>query len=455
MIKKIVSLIISVSTLFTLTVTANAAVLFTPSFPIMSEAAVLVNLDKDVTIYEKNPTKKMYPASLTKIVTAMVVLDNVSDIENTTFEAPLAVFDELYLTGASTVGYSRGEVATVKDLMYSMLMLSACESAGILAYNIGDGDSHKFIQMMNEKAAQIGCTGTNFVNSHGLYDDNQYTNAHDMSLIGQYAYKNYPKLIEIACTRQYEMKATNYQEEGWKTITHTNKMLDPASDYYYQYVRGMKTGTLDESGRCLMTLGAKDGNNYLLVTLGAPQKDADGETIQPQYEDHKLLYDWAFNTFIYEKILSREKEISELKVRFGQSSDYVLLVPAEEYSMLWPNTLDKSALKEDISTAGFVDDTGEIQAPVKKGQVLGTYTLSLSGNELITTDLVAKNDVTLSQTAFMTDKASKFPQSGYFKLAITAGSALTAVYIIIFIAVAIKRSKSKKTPMFRNRKIIK
>jgi D-alanyl-D-alanine carboxypeptidase (penicillin-binding protein 5/6) len=303
--------------------------------------------------------------------------------------------------------------------------------------------------MMNEKAAQIGCTGTNFVNPHGLYDDNQYTNAHDMSLIGQYAYKNYPKLIEIACTRQYEMKATNFQEEGWKTITHTNRMLDPASEYYYQYVRGFKTGTLDESGRCLMTLAGKDGNNYLLVTLGAPQVDQEGNTIQPQYEDHKLLYDWAFNTFVYEKILNRDKEISEIRVRFGQSSDYVLLVPAEEYSMLWPNTLDKSALKEDISTEGYIDENGEIEAPVKKGQVLGTYTLSLSGNELITTDLVAKNDVTLSKTAFMMDKASKFPSSGYFKLAITVGGALSVVYAAIFIAVIIHITKSKKSRMFK------
>jgi D-alanyl-D-alanine carboxypeptidase (penicillin-binding protein 5/6) len=449
MIKKLLSLFISISTIISLNISANASVLFTPSFPISSEAAVLVNLDKDVTIYEKNPTKKMYPASLTKIVTAMVVLDNVSDIDNTTYEAPLAVFDELYKTGASTVGFSRGEITTVKDLMYSMLMLSACESAGILAYNVGDGDTAKFIRMMNEKAAQIGCTGTNFVNAHGLYDDNQYTNAHDMSLIGQYAYKNYPKLIEIACTREYRMKATNKQEDGWKTITHTNKMLDPASENYYQYSRGLKTGTLDESGRCLMSLAAKDGNNYLLVTLGAPQKDAEGNTIQPQYEDHKLLYDWAFNTFAYEKILPRDKEISEIRVRFGQSSDYVLLVPAEEYSMLWPNTLEKDVLKEDISTVGYIDESGEIQAPVKKGQVLGTYTLSLSGNELITTDLVAKNDVTLSQTAFLMDKASKFPQSGYFKLAAAAAIALTLIYTIVFIAIAIKRNKSKKSGMFR------
>jgi D-alanyl-D-alanine carboxypeptidase (penicillin-binding protein 5/6) len=450
MIKKLLSLFLSISIIISLSVSANASVLFTPSFPISSEAAVLVNLDKDVTIYEKNPTKKMYPTSLTKLVTAMVVLDNVSDIDNTTYEAPLAVFDELYKTGASTVGFSRGEVTTVKDLMYSMLMLSACESAGILAYNVGDGDTAKFIRMMNEKAAQIGCTGTNFVNSHGLYDDNQYTNAHDMSLIGQYAYKNYPKLIEIACTREYRMKATNKQEDGWKTITHTNKMLDPASEHYYQYSRGLKTGTLDESGRCLMSLAAKDGNNYLLVTLGAPLEDKEGNTVQPQFEDHKLLYEWAFNTFAYEKILPRDKEISEIRVRFGQNSDYVLLVPADEYSMLWPNTLDKTALKEDISTEGFIDENGEIQAPVKKGQVLGSYTLSLSGNELITTDLVAKNDVTLSQTDFLVDKAFKFPQSGYFKLAAASAIALTVIYTIIFIAIVIKRNKSRKSGMFKN-----
>jgi D-alanyl-D-alanine carboxypeptidase (penicillin-binding protein 5/6) len=452
MIKRFLSFSLSLLIFLPLAFSADAAVLFKPEVPIWSEAAVLVNLDKDVTIYEKNPTKKMYPASLTKIVTAMVVLDNVADIDNTTFEAPLAVFDELYKTGASTVGFSRGEVTTVKDLMYSMLMLSACESAGILAYNVGDGDQHKFVQMMNEKAAQIGCTGTNFVNPHGLYNDNQYTNAHDMSLIGQYAYKNYPKLIEIACTRQYEMKATNYQEEGWKTISHTNKMLDPASEYYYQYVRGLKTGTLDESGRCLMTLAGKDGNNYLLVTLGAPLEDAEGNTIQPQYEDHKNLYEWAFNTFIYEKILTRDKEISEIRVRFGQNSDYVLLVPADEYSMLWPNTLKKSTLKEDISTEGYIDESGEIQAPVKKGQVLGQYTLSLSGDVLITTDLVAKNDVTLSQTEFMIDKAFKFHKSGYFKLAIAAGSALTLIYVTIFIIVVIHRSRAKKSGMFQKRK---
>ena len=117
----------------------------------------------------------MYPASLTKIMTAIIVLDNVKDLDNTTFEAPLVVFDELYGQGASAVGFSRGEIATVSDLMYSMLMYSACESAGILAYNVGGESIPNFVSMMNEKAAEIGCTGTNFANPHGLYDESQHT----------------------------------------------------------------------------------------------------------------------------------------------------------------------------------------------------------------------------------------------------------------------------------------
>ena len=132
------------------------AVTFTPNFTVNSEAAVLINLDKDIVVYEKNPTKKIYPASLTKIMTAIIVLDHVQDLDNTEFEAPLVVFDELYGQGASAVGYSRGEIATVTDLMYSMLMYSACESAGILAYNVGNESIPNFVDMMNEKAKEIG-----------------------------------------------------------------------------------------------------------------------------------------------------------------------------------------------------------------------------------------------------------------------------------------------------------
>ena len=134
--------------------TKAEAITFTPNFTISSEAAVMINLDKDVTVYEKNPNKKMYPASLTKIMTALIVLDNVEDLDNTVYEAPLVVFDELYGQGASSVGIERGEEVTVTDLMYSLLLKSACESAGILAYHVGGESISNFVDIMNEKAKE-------------------------------------------------------------------------------------------------------------------------------------------------------------------------------------------------------------------------------------------------------------------------------------------------------------
>ncbi|MBP1560771.1 MAG: D-alanyl-D-alanine carboxypeptidase [Oscillospiraceae bacterium] len=421
----------------------SSAVTFTPNFTVSSEAAVLINLDKDIVVYEKNPTKKMYPASLTKIMTAIVVLDNVKDLDNTSFEAPLAVFDDLYGKNPSSVGYSRGEVVTVTDLMYSMLMASACESAGILAYHVGGESIPNFIDMMNQKAAEIGCTGTNFVNPHGLYDDNQYTNAHDMALIAKYAVDNYPKFVEIATETEYTLHATNYHGEDWATIHHTNAMT-LKGEFYYEYAKGIKTGTLDESGRNLVSMASRDGNNYLLVTMGAPMYDADGKKANDQYTDQKNIYEWAFNTFSYEKILSKNEEITEIPVKLGDNAEHVLLVPSEDFFTLWPNTLDASNLKTEIDTRGYVDSDGSITAPVEKGQVLGTYTLSLSGEKLCTVDLIAKDSVELSQIEYNVMKAKEFVNSFWFKLAIAVAVFLIVAYAVIYILATRKRKRKMK-----------
>lgn len=420
-----------------------SAVTFTPNFTVSSEAAVLINLDKDVIVYEKNPTKKMYPASLTKIMTAIVVLDHVKDLDNTEYEAPLAVFDDLYGKNPSAVGYSRGEIVTVNDLMYSMLMASACESAGILAYHVGGESIPNFVDMMNQKAKEIGCTGTNFANPHGLFDENQYTNARDMALIAKYAVDNYPKFVEIATTTEYTLSGTNYHEEDWTTIHHTNAMV-LKGEYYYEPARGLKTGTLDESGRCLAAMATRDGNNYLLVTLGAPMYDAEGNKIFTQYEDHENIFEWAFNTFSYDKILSTTDEITEIPVKLGDDAEHVLLTPSEDFYTLWPNTLDLSSLKREINTKDYLDSDGSITAPVEKGQVLGTYTLSLSGEVLCTVDLIARDGVALSQIEYNIMKAKAFVGSFWFKLAIVVAAALIVLYIVVYVLATKKRRHKMK-----------
>lgn len=430
-----------------------SAVTFTPNFTVSSEAAVLINLDKDIVVYEKNPTKKMYPASLTKIMTAIVVLDNVSDLDNTEYEAPLAVFDDLYGKNPSSVGYERGEVITATDLMYSMLMASACESAGILAYNVGGGSIPNFVDMMNQKAAEIGCTGTHFVNPHGLYDDDQYTNAYDMSVIAKYAVDNYPKFVEIATTTEYTLSGTNYKQDGWATIHHTNAMT-LKGEFYYEPVRGLKTGTLDESGRCLASMATRDGNNYLLITLGAPMYDADGNRTYDHYTDHENIYEWAFNTFSYEKILSVTDEVTEIPVKLGDGAEHVILVPSEDFYTLWPNTLDKSSLKKEIDTKKYLDQDESITAPVDKGRVLGKFTLSLSGETLCSVDLVAKNDVALSQLEYNIMKVKAFVGSFWFKAAVAAAVLLTAAYITVYVlATKKRRMKMKKVSQKGKRRL--
>ena len=430
--KKFSALIAAILIFTMLACPAAEAVSFTPPFEVQSEAAYLINLDTGIVVYEKNSRKKMYPASLTKIMTAILVLENINDLENTNITAPLAVFDELYLTGASSVGYENKEIITAEDLMYAMLMSSACEAAGILGYYVGGDSLTNFVNMMNEKALALGCTDTHFVNTHGLFDEEQYTTARDIAVITQYA-MSLPKFTQIASTVEYTPRATNRHEEGWITFTHTNRMLSKSSDNYFPYVKGIKTGTLDESGRCLVTLGSKDGYNYLLVTLGAPTEDA-----ASHYNDHKNIYNWAFDTFSYTKVLNIT-EMGKVNVTFGEDRDYVLVCPSEEYSTLWPSTVDLSAIDTEIKL-----DSQTIQAPVTRGTKLGRLKMSISGEPLCEVDLIAMSDINLSLMDYNVALAKQFTKSIWFKLAFVFAGAASILYIVLFIVFTRKRRRKVK-----------
>lgn len=429
-----------------------SAVTFKPDFSLVSKAAVMINLDTGDIVFEKNSDKKMYPASLTKIVTALVVLDNVDDLENTYFEAPLAVYDDLFNTGALTIGISRGETVSVKDLMYSMLVYSACESAGILAYNVGGGSIPNFVSMMNDKVSEIGCVGTNFVNPHGLYDRAQYTNAADMAKITEYALENYPVFEEIACTTEYSMGATNYSEAGWASFVHSNKMTNPASEYYYEYARGIKTGTTDESGRNLVSIAEKNGMSYLLVTMGAPMYDDNGFNAWGNFEDQIKLYDWAFDTLSYQTLIPAGQEITELQVNLGADKDYVRLITCESSSMLWSSEIDVNKLKVTIDTSDYTEEDGSVTAPIEKDQKLGTYSLSLNGEKIVSVDLIAQESIALSRWDYNLHKTKEFFHSPWFAAAVVIAVLLIAGYIFILIAGERSRKKRRIKKVRKSRK---
>lgn len=409
------------------------AVSFTPDFEVYSEAVYLYNMDSKQVIYEKNADKQMVPASLTKIITGILALENIPDLD-TMIGAPAVLFNEFAGKNASTADFRQGEEAPARDLIYGLMLQSACEAASILGNYIAGEDLPAFVEMMNKRAVELGCTNTNFINSHGLYEAGQHTTASDMAKIALHAI-SLPNFMEIASSLRYTTVPTNKHPEP-RTLLHTVKLMDPQSKYYYAPVKGIKTGTLDESGRCLITTASKDGYNYLLVTLGAPQVDGEGNTTQYSFDDHKNLYEWAFNNFQNTTILSSSEEIDEVSVQFSESDDYVLVSPKEDYSLLWNNQIALSNIQRIVT----LDE--DVIAPVEKGQKLGTIELQLSGERLSVTDLVATTSLERSLLKYNLHLAKQFLNSFWFKTAIGVGVALIVIYIALYCAMN-RRKKAK------------
>lgn len=423
-----------------------AGLSFTPDFDVYSEAAYLLNLDTGEPLYQKNADKQLTPASLTKIMTAVLVLEqfanDISALSTTYVSGGYECYDELYLTGCSTADIQPGEKLSYKDLLYALMLRSACEAANIIAVNIG-GSLAGFAEMMNLKAAQLGMDNTHFTNAHGLFWENHYTTARDMAVLTQYAL-SLPMFAEISCSETYTMEATAYHQE--RLISHTNVMMSKGNggDYYYEYVKGIKTGTLDEAGRCLASTAYKDGYSYLLITLNAPQYDADGNAVMYNMIDHKAIYEWAFDNFEYTTIISDTEEVAEVPVEYGDGMDYVIVRPSEEYSRIWSKRVPADSVHREIELES------NVIAPVRAGDVLGKMELQYGGETLITVDLVATADVNRSQQKEMLAVAQSFIGSDDFYRAIQYSAAFFLVYtvLIIILKIVVARANKKRSRMY-------
>ena len=198
-------------------------------------------------------------------------------------------------------------------------------------------------------------------------------------------------------------------------------------------------------------MATRDGNSYLLVTMKAPLTDEDGYETNAAFEDQIKLYEWAFGKLSYQQIIPFGKEVTELTVKMGGNQDFVRLVTSESSLMLWSSDIDPDKLKATIDTSEFTEEDGTVTAPIKEGQKLGTYTLSLNGENICTVDLVAQEDVTLSVTEYNKAKIKEFFHSMWFKGAMAAA----ALMFIIYIAVSLgggSRKKKKKLKRVRKKR---
>lgn len=429
-------MIITVSVLCLPSFCASAA-MYEPDQKIYAEAYMLINLDDDSypVVAEKNADKRLYPASLTKIATAMVVLNNVKDL-SAKAKMSQSAFDATLGTGAQVAGITVGEELTIEELLYLTMVHSACDACQILAEYVS-GSTAAFVEEMNKWATSVGCKDTHFTNPDGLHDDEHYTTARDMSLMTIEALKN-STFDKISSTTQIQYK--NY------TLGHTNLMLQPGYiSYYYEYAQGIKTGSTEEAEYCVITKASKDGYNYLAVVLKSPQQKINGEPYESKcsFIDAKTLFEWAFSSLKYTTIVKENEVVGEIAVENGKDADTVQLVGKVDTNVIVPTGLDKTAIIYEM-----VDKPESISAPVTKGDDICKVNI-IYGNEVITTvDLVAAQTVELS-TFLKVINAVK----GFFASPIVKLIAVIAVFLFIAYIVLLYRNLSNKKKKRKRRQL--
>lgn len=423
MFKKIIcSFILSITLISSasiLSYAANFNIDFTPS----CEALYLYNLDTNTVAYDKNGNKKMFPASLTKVMAYIITAEHIKDFDNTKITVKKELIDSLLGTGSSISGLKANDVLSVTQLLHCLMIKSGNDAALVLADYVGNGDVNKFVEMMNNKATELGCVGTHFVNPHGFHDDDHYTTANDLAIMTKYAME-LPHFMEIcSLPTSYVMGQDKYP------LVTTNSMIDQArgGKYYYQYARGIKTGHTDEAGYCLLSSAVYNGYSYLCVALGAPIKDASGNKIPDNYAmlDSKAIYKWAFTNLELKPILKKNEPLSEIKLNLTTNKDSTLLHPADNYSALLPKSVSTTSIDIKIEKPDSVD------APIKVGQKIGTAVLSYANKELARIDLVSAEDVDRNVILYVIQCITNVISSIWFKIAIIIAVVLVVAYIFL------------------------
>lgn len=405
---------------------------YNPDVKLYSESYILVNLDDSSypVVAEKNADKRMYPASLTKIVTAIVTLNKIQDIGLTTSMSQES-YDILLGSGAQVAGIKVGDTLSVEQLLYLTLVHSACDATEMLAEYVA-GSREKFVVMMNEYAASLGCENTNFTNPDGLHDENQYTTANDLLKITLDALKN-DTFVKISETKQYEYDGMMYY--------HTNLMLQPGYlSYYYPYAEGIKTGSTSEAGYCVITKASKDGYNYLAVVLGAPVIDYnnDGYDEKCSFIDAASLFKWAFNSLKFSTLFEEGEIVSEVAVKNGKKADTVQLVADKKTNAIVKSSFDKSTAIIEV-----VDKPEEIIAPVRKGDTVCKANVIFGEETVATVDLVAAEDIELSTFLSIINSIKGFFSLTAVKIVLIVVVLFAALYVILVLNNVKKRNKRK------------
>lgn len=346
---------------------------------IASTAAILVEESTGKILYEKNAYEKMYPASTTKIMTAILTLENCKLDEMATVS-----YNAVYSLPSGYVNASlqEGEEISINDLMYALMVKSANDAAIVLAEHIG-GSVQNFAKMMNEKAISLGCQNTHFVNPNGVHNDNHYTTAHDLYLIASYCMKN-EDFRKYASTVSYTLPATNKYLAKDRVCTTTNEMLRLKSKYYNQNIIGIKTGHTTEAKDCLVSCAIQNDVELISVVL---HSDTNREGLSERYVDTQTLYDYGFKDFAFTDIVKQNDVVKNIEIENANKDTKNLDLIAKDTLFTYLNTqIDLTNLKPEIIL------NENLEAPIPANSSLGKAVYTI-GETQFTTELLASHAV--------------------------------------------------------------
>jgi len=331
-----------------------------------AESAILADAHSGKILYEKDAHKKLYPASMTKLMTLVVAME--------ALEAGKVSLDDVVTASENAASYrgsriflTAGEKLTLYELLLGVALASGNDASVAVAEHIA-GSEEGFVELMNQKAAQLGMKNTHFVNSHGLHDENHYTTAYDFSLLALEALR-YPKLREICTIKHYRIREDSRPFQ----YDNKNKLL-----WWYPGADGFKTGWTEDAKYCFTGTVERNGLRFVSVVMGVKEQKG-------HFRETMTLYDWGYSQFTFKEFHKGDEVLARVQVGKG-TADQVPVIPEKKVGITVPKGEDKD-LTTQIELLPLVD------APVHKGQVVGYISIMKGENVLERTNLVAAEDV--------------------------------------------------------------
>ena len=411
----------------------------TPEDPAaQAKAALLVERGSDTVLYSLNADERLYPSSLVKVATALMVLEAVEAGQLSLEQELPATASALSATIGARIGLKEGELMTVRDLMGCMLVVSANDASNILAEAVA-GSVPAFVEKMNARVKELGCTNTNLTNTTGEHDDNMYTSAHDLYLIAEAAL-SHEAFLPICDSADFIIPATNMA--GERHLRTTNYLLSNwrAIGYRYTDAHGVKDSSSTQAGHCLITTATKDGLDLICVVLGAQKVTLDnGKTQVQSFSEATRLLKWGFANFAYKTILTPNDLLASMPVTMSDS-DAVTLHSANEIVVLMPVRLTAEDLTRTIRFT-----SKSVEAPVYTGQQLAEVELSYGGTVYSVVPLVALNNVDVSQSMLMERDIREFFDRTAVKVSIAAVVGLIFLIIVWKLTIGRRRYRYGKS----------